>query len=157
MADPNEPTDWLFDGANPARDLPASEADRVTELSLTYDDPVCTSLPDSAVDGIRELFRGFFAHTPYRRLGTIERVDDATIAVHAESRTSATEPGGWEPHVHDRDVESMQAQLIEYFGPLWRIRRRRGADEGEPVDGVLEVRRVVGRRFHYPGAEGDRQ
>ncbi|MFW5921817.1 MAG: hypothetical protein ACOCRC_00780 [Halodesulfurarchaeum sp.] len=158
MVEIAEPSDWLFDGSEPQRDLPRDEAEQVAALAITYDEPICTPLSESAVEGVRELFRGFYAHTPYRQIATVERVDEETIAVSGEKRPSASDPDGWEPHIHDRDVEALQSRLVEFFGPLWRVRRR-AADPDRPAEtrGVIEIRRVVGRRFHYPGAEGDRQ
>ncbi|MFB6085270.1 MAG: hypothetical protein ABEJ84_00460 [Halodesulfurarchaeum sp.] len=158
MTEIAEPSEWLFDGSEPGRDLPPAEAEEVAALSLTYDEPICTTLPESAVEAVRELFRGFYAHTPYRRIAAVERVDEETIAVYGETRSSASGADDWEPHLHTQDVDDLQTLLIEYFGPLWRVRRREPPlDRSGEAGGAVEISRVVGRRFHYPGAEGDRQ
>lgn len=152
-----EPSDWLFDGSDPAADLPAAEADRIGALSIEFDEPVYSTLPDSAEAAVTELFRGFYAHTPYRRFAAIERVDETTLQVRVERREHADAEDGWAPEVHDRTVEALQAKLNAFFGPLWRIRRKPAvAAGGEDKPGTLVVRRVEGRRFHYrdSGADG---
>ncbi|MDZ7850289.1 MAG: hypothetical protein U5K70_05605 [Halodesulfurarchaeum sp.] len=152
-----EPTRWLFDGSDPRGDLPTAEADAVESMRIEYEEPLYAPLPETAVEAVRELFRGFHAHTPYRRLATIEQADDQTILVTGEKRSSKSDADGFEPHIHDRDVEAMQSELTDFFGPLWRVRRRSGAAGRDPIEGRVVIRRVVGRRFHHPGTEGDRQ
>lgn len=151
MGDATEPSVWLFDGADPARDLPPEEAAAVTSLSVTFDEPICTPLPDTAVEAVTELFRGFFSHTPYRRISAIEQADAETIVVYGDKRPHADDADGWEPHIHSQDIESMQAELTAFFGPLWRVRRKReDTDRSNAEPGTVVIRRVVGRRFHYP-------
>ncbi len=146
-----EPSDWLFDGSDPAADLPAAEAERIAQLSIEFDEPICTSLPDSAEAAVTELFRGFFAHTPYRRIASIERIDDTTLAVRIEHREHADDADGWVPAVHDRTIEGLQATLIDFFGPLWRICRHRAVDTNRDHEpGTVSIQRVEGRAFHYP-------
>ena len=150
-----EPSDWLFDGTDPAADLPPSEADRIADLSLVFDDPICSRLPESSRSAVRELFRGHFAHTPYRRFAGIEREDERTLLVRAEKREHANEAEGWEPHIHDRTIEALQDLLIDFFGPLWRIHRKRSDDSGTGYEpGTVVVRRVKGRHFHYREEHG---
>lgn len=145
-----EPSDWLFDGTDPAADLPADEAEQIAGLSIEFDDPICTPLPESAESAVSELFRGFYAHTPYRRLTAIERADETTLLVRAEKREHVDAENGWKPQVHDQAIEELQAQLAAFFGPLWRIRRRRATGpESESEPGTLVIRRVEGRQFHY--------
>ncbi len=151
MGDVTEPSVWLFDGADPARDLPPEEAEAVRKLRVTFDEPICTALPDTAVEAVRELFRGFYSHTPYRRVSEIEQVDAETIVVTGEKRPHVDDADGWEPHIHSQDIETMQSELTAFFGPLWRVRRKReNTDRSNAEPGTVVIRRVVGRRFHYP-------
>lgn len=155
MADLTEPSVWLFDGADPASDLPPEEAEEVTALSVTFDEPICAHLPDNAVEAVRELFRGFYSHTPYRRISAIEQADAETIVVYGEKRLHADDADGWEPHIHSQDIESMQSELTTFFGPLWRVRRKQeNTGRSKPEPGAVVIRRVVGRRFHYPDHGG---
>ena len=156
MADIAEPSDWLFDGTDPERDLRTEEAEQVRAQSVIFGEPICTPLPESAVDAVRELFRGFYSHTPYRRLSAFEQPDDETIVVSGEKRSHVDDPDGWEPHIHTRDIEAMQAELTSFFGPLWRIKRKQAEDDrSQTVPGTLVIRRVIGRQFHYRDQEGE--
>jgi len=144
-----EPSVWAFDGEQPARDLPADEAARVEEMTIQFDEPICSELPENAVDAIREVLRGFYEYTPYRRIAAIEREDPYCVAVRGETRQSSHKDDGWEPEIHPNDVASMQSTLVDFFGPLWRVRRIDDLAGGEECPGSAVVRRVVGRRFHY--------
>lgn len=143
MPDVAEPSTWLFDGRDPHRDLPPAEAEQVAAMTIEYGDPVYATLPETTVDAVSELLRGFYAHTPYRRLAGVERVDEQAVRVRAEQRASSRDETEWVPEIHPEHVAAIQSRLIEYFGPLWRARA------GEAAGSVL-VRRVIGREFGYP-------
>ncbi|MGM0372425.1 MAG: hypothetical protein ACQEQJ_07965 [Halobacteriota archaeon] len=147
MSQVAEPSVWLFDGQDPGRDLPAAEAAQVESMALTYDEPIWAPLPDTAVEAVTELFRGFYAHTPYRQIAAIEREDEYTVALHAEHRESNRDD--WDPHVHATHAAEMQETLSDYFGPLWRASRE-ASDNGT---GTVHIHRVVGRKFHYREAD----
>lgn len=149
MTDIEEPSVWGFDGEDPGRELPKTEANRVEALAIRFDEPIWTPLPDTATEAVREAFRGFFEHTPYRRLATIEQVEECQIVVRAETRESNRADAEWEPALHPADVESMQTTLSDLFGPLWRIRPREQGPETDPSPGTAVVGRMIGRRFHY--------
>ncbi|MFB6109739.1 MAG: hypothetical protein ABEJ60_02540 [Halodesulfurarchaeum sp.] len=142
MPEIDEPSTWLFDGSDPRRDLPPAEAEQVAAMTIEYGDPIYAPLPETAVEAVTELLRGFYAHTPYRRIAGVERTDERTVRVLAEKRSSSREDTAWRPAVHSAHVRDIQAELTEYFGPLWRART---AEEA----GTVLVGRVIGREFHY--------
>lgn len=149
-----EPAVWLFDGARPERDLPEAEAEAVASMGIVYGDPLLDRLPESAVAGVRELLRGFFAHTPYRRIRSVEREDERTVRIDVERRESH-HGGDWERWLHPADARAMQDRLCESFGPLWRLRRG-NAEADTPTPGTAHVHRMLGRQFRYRGESDER-